>query len=275
MEYRSPHGRIVDFNKKPLIMGILNVTPDSFYAGSRVMGEVEQVARAMIDEGADILDIGGESTRPGAEAVPHEEELRRVVPAIKAIRKFSEIPISIDTYKSVVADEAIKAGADIVNDISGFSFDPEIVNVVQRYRAPYVLMHIKGTPRDMQKNAFYDDVVEEVKAYSKEKIDYLKTRGIEQIILDPGIGFGKRFEDNIELLKNIDKFKSFSIPILVGHSRKSFIGWILGESEPEKRLYGTLGITAYLTLQGVDIIRVHDVKANRDVVETVNRLMAP
>ncbi len=273
MEYRSPHGRIVDFNKKPLIMGILNVTPDSFYAGSRVMGEVEHVARMMIDEGADILDIGGESTRPGAEAVPLEEELRRVIPAIKAIREFSEISISIDTYKSEVAEEAIKAGADIVNDISGFSFDPEIVDVVQKYKVPYILMHIKGTPRDMQVNPFYDDVVEEVMAYFREKIDYLRTRGIGQIILDPGIGFGKRFEDNIELLKNIDKFKSIDLPILVGHSRKSFIGWILGESEPEKRLYGTLGITAYLTLQGVDILRVHDVKANSDVIEVLRRLI--
>ena len=273
MEYRSPHGRIIDFNKKPLIMGILNVTPDSFYTSSRVMGNVEEVARRMIDEGADILDIGGESTRPGAEAVPLEEELRRVIPAIKAIRKFSEIHISIDTYKSVVADEAVKAGADIVNDISGFSFDPEIVDVVHKYKVPYILMHIKGTPRDMQKNPYYDDVVEEVMAYFKEKIDYLRRRGIEQIILDPGIGFGKRFEDNIELLKNIDKFKSFGLPILIGHSRKSFIRWILGESKPEKRLYGTLGITAYLTLHGVDIIRLHDVKANRDVVEVLSRLI--
>ncbi len=250
-------------------MGILNVTPDSFYSGSRVMGKVEEIARKMIDEGAQILDIGGESTRPGAEPVELDEEIRRVIPAIRSIRSFSDIPISIDTYKSAVAEEAIKEGADIINDISGFEFDRKIIDVASKFKTPYVLMHIKGTPRDMQKNPYYEDVIGEILRYFEEKIGTLKSHGVEQIILDPGIGFGKRFEDNIGILKNIEKFKKFGYPLLVGHSRKSFIGHILDESDPEKRLYGTLAVTAYLALKGVEIIRVHDIKPNHDVIKTI------
>ncbi len=273
MRFKSFHGRIIDTDKKPLLMGILNVTPDSFYRGSRVLGRVEEVARKMMDEGADILDIGGESTRPGAEPVDPDEELRRVIPAIKTIRKFSNVLISIDTYKAEVAEEAIKAGADLINDISGFGFDPKILDVASKYSSPYILMHIKGTPRDMQKNPYYNDVISELLSYFENKIEILLNKGIEQIIVDPGIGFGKRFEDNIEILRNIDRFKKFGYPILVGHSRKSFIGSILNEKDPGKRLFGTLGITAYLALKEVDILRVHDVKANRDVISTLRALL--
>ncbi len=253
-------------------MGIINVTPDSFYSGSRVTNNVENIARKMIDEGASILDIGGESTRPGSEPVSTEEELRRVIPAIKAIRTFSNIPISIDTYKSSVAHEAINAGADIINDISGFNFDPEILDVVKDYKAPYILMHIKGTPKDMQKNPFYDDVVREIYDYFSQKLEILKTKGIDQIILDPGIGFGKRYEDNLEIIKNIEKFKEFGLPLLVGHSRKSFIGRLLNKVDPKERLTGTLAVTAYLTLKKVDILRVHDVKENFEVVRVITNL---
>ncbi len=272
MKLISYHGREIDTDKGPLIMGILNVTPDSFYAGSRVMGGVEEIARKMIDEGADILDIGGESTRPGAEPVDLEEEMRRVIPAIRIIRSFSEIPISIDTYKAQVAEEAIKEGADIINDISGFEFDRKILDVASR--TPYVLMHIKGTPKDMQKNPTYEDVVGELIEYFRKKVHTLKEKGVDQIILDPGIGFGKRFQDNIEILRNIRKFKMFGYPILVGHSRKSFIGHILNEPDPGGRLFGTLGVTAYLTMMGVEIIRVHDVRPNLDVIKTVKTLSA-
>lgn len=272
MKYTSPHGRIISFDGFPKIMGIINVTPDSFYPSSRVTGNVENIARKMIDEGASILDIGGESTRPGSEPVSTEEELRRVIPAIKAIRAFSDIPISIDTYKSSVTREAIKAGADIINDISGFNFDPEILDVAKDYNAPYILMHIKGTPKDMQKNPFYENVLREIYDYFSQKLEILKAKGINQIIIDPGIGFGKRYGDNLEIIKNIEKFKEFGFPILIGHSRKSFIGWLLNKKDPEERLTGTLAVTAYLSLKKVDILRVHDVKENFEVVEVLNRL---
>ncbi len=273
MNYTSPHGRVIQFNGSPKIMGIINVTPDSFYPDSRVVGNVENIARKMITDGADILDIGGESTRPGAEPVPIDEELRRVIPAIRTIRKFSEIPISVDTYKSNVAYEAIKAGADIINDISGFNFDKEILNVAIEFNSPYILMHIKGTPKDMQKNPSYDDVVEEIYNYFSHKLEILRLKGVKQIILDPGIGFGKRYEDNLEIIKNIEKFKEFELPILVGHSRKSFIGWLLNKNDPAERLTGTLAVTAYLTLKRVDVIRVHDIKENSEVIRVVNALL--
>ncbi|GFR34815.1 dihydropteroate synthase [Thermobrachium celere] len=250
------------------IMGILNATPDSFYEGSRFM-ELERAlnrAEDMIKNGVDIIDIGGESTRPGSEPVGVEEEIKRVVPVIEAIReKNKNILISVDTYRAETARRAIEAGADIINDISGMTFDKDMVNVVKEYNVPIIMMHIKGTPKDMQKNPQYDNVLKEVKDYFIERIEYALKNGIskDKIILDPGIGFGKAYEHNIELIKNIDYFSDLNVPILLAVSRKSSIGIALGNVPPEDRLEGTIAVTCYASMKNVDIIRVHDVLENK------------
>lgn len=249
-------------------MGILNATPDSFYEGSRFM-ELERAlnrAEDMIKNGVDIIDIGGESTRPGSEPVGVEEEIKRVVPVIEAIReKNKNILISVDTYRAETARRAIEAGADIINDISGMTFDKDMVNVVKEYNVPIIIMHIKGTPKDMQKNPQYDNVLKEVKDYFIERIEYALKNGIskDKIILDPGIGFGKAYEHNIELIKNIDYFSDLNVPILLAVSRKSSIGIALGNVPPEDRLEGTIAVTCYASMKNVDIIRVHDVLENK------------
>jgi len=265
----------LEFGKRTLIMGILNVTPDSFYDGGKysIWDRAVQRAEKMLEDGADIIDIGGESTRPGAEPVSLEEELDRVIPVIEAIRDFP-IPISIDTYKAKVAAEALKHGASIVNDISGLRFDPEMAKVVAKYNVPVIIMHIKGTPRDMQKNPHYENVVEEIKNYFIKQVDYAISFGIkrENIILDPGIGFGKKLEHNIEILRNINEFKKLGFPLLIGHSRKSMIGMILDRIPPEERLSGTLAISSYCIMNKVYIVRVHDVKEHvqlRKILEAV------
>jgi len=265
----------LEFGKHTFIMGILNVTPDSFYDGGKysIWDRAVQRAEKMLEDGADIIDIGGESTRPGAESVSLEEELDRVIPVIEAIRDFP-IPISIDTYKAKVAAEALKHGASIVNDISGLRFDPEMAKVVAKYNVPVIIMHIKGTPRDMQKNPHYENVVEEIKNYFIKQIDYAISFGIKRgnIILDPGIGFGKKLEHNIEILRNINEFKKLGFPLLIGHSRKSMIGMILDGIPPEERLYGTLAISSYCIMNKVHIIRVHDVKEHvhlRKILEAI------
>lgn len=269
----SPWGRRITFESTRL-MGIINVTPDSFFAGSRKEGlkEVLEAASDMVKNGADILDIGGLSTRPGSEPVEEEEELKRVVPAIKAVRQeFPQIPISVDTYRARVAKEALDAGADIINDISGLQFDENLVKVVAEYKAPLVLMHIKGTPRDMQKNPYYDDVVREIAEYFCERMEFAIASGArpEGIILDPGIGFGKSYEHNLEILSRLKEFKSLKRPLLIGASRKTFIGKALGDLPPEERLEGTLAVTALCALNDVDIVRVHDVRENRRVLDLV------
>jgi dihydropteroate synthase len=272
----SPWGRRITFDRTRL-MGIINVTPDSFFARSR-KEDLEQVIKAaseMIENGADIIDIGGLSTRPGSEPVEEEEELKRVLPAVKALREeFSQVPISVDTYRAKVAEKALNAGADVINDISGLQFDENLVKVVAEYKAPLVLMHIKGTPKDMQKNPYYDDVVREIVEYFYERIDFAVSFGVrpENIILDPGIGFGKNYDHNLEILGRLKEFKSLKKPLLIGASRKTFIGKALGDVPPEERLEGTLAVTVLCTLNGVDIVRVHDVKENRraiDIVEAV------
>lgn len=267
----SPWGRKVYLNNT-LVMGIINVTPDSFYPESRKKSveEVISTAEKMLKEGADILDIGGLSTRPGSEPVDEEEEQKRVIPAIKAVREsFPRVFLSVDTYRAGVAQKALENGADMINDISGFSFDERILDVVAETKAPYVLMHIKGTPKDMQQNPCYEDVINEITVYFYEKMQTAFDKGVdpEKIILDPGIGFGKRYEDNLEILSRIRELKSLKKPILIGHSRKSFIGKTLGDISPEDRLEGTLAITAMCSLCGVDIIRVHDVKENKRVLK--------
>ncbi|KHC92878.1 dihydropteroate synthase [Thermotoga sp. Mc24] len=274
MVYTTPWNRKIEFGKT-MLMGIINVTPDSFFSGSRKQSVLEAVetAKKMIEDGADIIDVGGMSTRPGSDPIDEEEELNRVIPVIKAIRSITDVPISVDTYRWRVALKALEAGADIVNDISGYQFEPDIVRVVSENNAPYVLMHIKGTPKTMQENPHYEDVVKEIKEYFSEKIEHLKEKGVSQIILDPGIGFGKRYEDNLEILRRIDEFKEFKLPILVGASRKSFIGITLGNVPPEERLEGTLAVTAYCTLKGVDIIRVHDVLPNKRVIRMMEAIL--
>ena len=272
-------GKTLSFDRT-FIMGIINVTPDSFYKESRKMriDEILKTAEKMLEDGADILDIGGMSTRPGSDPVEVEEELKRVVPAIKALKEnFPDSLISVDTYRWKVAKEAIDAGADIVNDISAMRFDENMGKLVADTGVPIVLMHIKGTPKTMQENPHYEDVVKEISEYFGERIDYALSQGISEkrIILDPGIGFGKRLEDNLEILRRIEEFKSLGFPLLIGASRKSFIGHTLDGAPPEDRLEGTLAVTAWCCMRGVDIIRVHDVKENKRVLKMIEKLKNP
>ncbi|MGB9824783.1 MAG: dihydropteroate synthase [Candidatus Hydrothermia bacterium] len=266
----------MELGKRTLIMGILNVTPDSFYDGGKYYYVDQAVRRAekILGEGADILDIGGESTRPGAESVSLQEEMDRVLPVIEKLKGFP-IPISIDTYKSEVAEEACKLGASIINDISGLQFDPNILNVAKKYDTFLIIMHIKGTPKDMQKNPEYNNVIEEISDFLRRQSDLALSKGIERskIIIDPGIGFGKTLEHNLEIIRNIETFKKLGYPVLVGHSRKSMIGALLGGVPPEDRLYGTLGLSAYLISRKVDILRVHDVKAHVDLRSVLEALL--
>lgn len=259
-------GKVYNFDNMK-IMGILNATPNSFFEGSRVQDlelAVEK-AKEMIKNGADILDIGGESTRPGSDPVEVDEEINRVVPLIEEIRKFDKnILISVDTYRAETAEAAIKAGADIINDISGLTFDDNMADVIKKYDVPVIIMHIKGTPKDMQKDPHYDDVIGEMKDFFKEQIDYALSKGIarEKIMLDPGIGFGKAYNHNIEAMKKIEEFYEFDMPILLAVSRKTTIGVALGNLPPEERLEGTIAITCYAALKGIEMIRVHDVLEN-------------
>ncbi|MCC6011574.1 dihydropteroate synthase [Candidatus Caldipriscus sp.] len=254
-----------------VVMGILNVTPDSFYSGSRV-GSVDEALRRtekMLKEGAKIIDVGGESTRPGSDPVSEDEEKKRVIPVILAIsEKFPEAIISVDTYKSSVAREAIEAGARIINDISGGYFDPKILEVAREYGTGLILNHIRGNPKTMQINPYYEDAVKEVKRELLERVERAKKAGIEEdrICIDPGIGFGKRLEDNLKLIKYADEFVNMGYVVMYGVSRKSFIRMALGYEEPKERLYATLGVHAYLYLKGVHILRVHDVRETVDVI---------
>lgn len=263
--------------ERPLLMGVLNVTPDSFSDGGLYFALDKAIAHAKALEkaGADIVDIGGESSRPFSQPVSLEEELRRVIPVIKAVSVEIKIPISIDTYKAKVAKEAIEAGAKIVNDISALRFDKDMVRVVADYKTPVVLMHMKGTPRDMQINPYYENVLQEVHDFLAERIDYALSQGIneEQIAIDPGIGFGKRLEDNLRLIKHLSFFKTLKKPILIGPSRKAFIGQILNIATPARRDIGTLGVVALATLGGADIIRVHAVDKAKQVIKIVKAIM--
>jgi dihydropteroate synthase len=254
----------LDFTKKTYIMGILNVTRDSFSDGGLYFDKSAAIKRAiqMVEEGADIIDIGGESTRPGAEPVTVEEELRRTIPVIEALAKEIKVPISIDTYKSEVAEKALEAGASIVNDISGLRFDPEMAKVVSDYKVPVVIMHIKGRPKDMQQNPVYEALVPEIMDYLREGIRLAKESGVseDKIIIDPGIGFGKTFNQNLEIINNLHEFTLLEKPILIGPSRKAFIGKILGNVSETDRLEGTSAAVAISIMNGANIIRVHDIK---------------
>jgi len=259
--------------KKPLVMGILNVTPDSFSDGgeyTQVDAAISQV-KLMLAEGADIIDIGGESTRPGSKSVSAEEQISRVVPVIKAIRAelSEEVLISIDTTLSLVAKAALEAGANIINDISAGQGDKRILSVASEYEVPIVLMHIKGKPQNMQDNPGYVDVVAEVCESLKNRVDDALAAGIkkENIALDPGIGFGKRRDDNINLLANLNEIVLLGYPVLLGTSRKRFMGGLCDVSEPAELITATAVTTALGVMSGVTMFRVHDVKENRQAVD--------
>ena len=255
---------LLPLGEKTYVMGILNMTPDSFSAeglGSDVERALRQ-AEQMIADGADLLDIGGESTRPGAEEVPLEEEIRRVAPVIRALAARFDVPISIDTYKSAVAREAMAAGATMINDISGLRFDPAMAGVAAAARIPVVVMHIKGTPRTMQQHPEYADLLTEVCDYLRVSTEIAVAAGVprSQVILDPGFGFGKTVAHNLELLRRLRELTSYGQPLLLGTSRKSTIGKVLGDLPPDERLEGTAATVALGIANGADIVRVHDVK---------------
>lgn len=243
-------------------MGVLNVTPDSFSDGGEFLGREAACGRAlkMQDEGADIIDIGGESTRPGSLSVSTEEELKRVIPVVRRLRKKLKIPISVDTTKFKVAEAALEEGASIINDISGLRYDEEIASLCATYQAGLVIMHIKGKPRTMQKRPVYKDLLGEIRQYIDKAIKTARKRGVKRqnIIIDPGIGFGKTLKDNLIIIKEITFFKRLGFPVLMGLSRKSFIGKIL-RLDVEGRLIPTVAANALAIYNGADIIRVHDV----------------
>ncbi|MGI6595699.1 MAG: dihydropteroate synthase [Elusimicrobia bacterium] len=269
-------GKTIEINGF-LIMGILNISPDSFYSGSSYPDMKEAIKRAleMVNEGADIIDIGGQSTRPASKSISEEEEIRRVIPIIKELLKNTKIPISCDTCKAIVAEKALEAGASIINDISAFSMDTKLLEVVKNADCGYILMHMKGIPENMQINPFYEDVVSEVYQFLKEKLNWIKKEGIntERVIVDPGLGFGKRFEDNLALLKNMEKFTELARPVLLGTSRKSFIGKMLNNISPEYRLEGSITSAVIGYIKGIKVFRVHDVKETKRALEVANSIL--
>jgi dihydropteroate synthase len=261
-------GRLIDFSV-PAVMGVLNVTPDSFYEGGKTQDEQEMVSivEDMIMEGADIIDIGAVSTRPGAPLASTKTELERLLPAVKAVRKaFPDIAISIDTFRSWVALRVIEeVGPVIINDISGGTLDPQMYETVAKVQMPYVLCHIQGTPRNMQDNPQYEDVVKDISNFFSEKVKLLTKLGINDIIIDPGFGFGKNMQHNYDLMNRLDSFKVFQLPVLVGLSRKSMI-WRLLSIEPEEALNGTTVLNTMALMGGADILRVHDVKEAAEAI---------
>jgi len=258
------------------IVGILNVTPDSFSDGGRNFSLQNAVAKAqqMVEEGVDIIDIGGESTRPFAEPVETHEELRRVLPVIEAIRRKHRIPISIDTTKAVVARQALDTGADLINDVSALQQDPEMIELVKATSVPVILMHMKGTPGNMQINPVYDDVVSEIILFFQEKLSWLQSEGVdlERVIIDPGIGFGKKLEHNLSILKHLERFRELGQPVLLGHSRKRFLGELTGR-DMQGRDLPTAVVSALALSKKIDMIRVHNVAASRDAVKVVQAVV--
>lgn len=249
----------------PCLMGIVNVTPDSFSDGGRFFDAEDALAQslALVREGAAIVDIGGESTRPGSDAVGFDEEVRRVVPVVEALAERVGVPISVDTMKAEVARRALAAGAALINDVSALRFDDAMVDVVAESGRPVCLMHMKGEPKTMQDDPRYDDVVDDVQRFLEERMSYALARGVreDQIMLDPGIGFGKTVEHNLALLRRLDRFTALGRPVVLGASRKRFLGAILG-STPAERVTGTVATTVIGLLAGAHVFRVHDVRPN-------------
>jgi len=271
----------LEFGKEIIVAGVLNVTPDSFYDGGKNsdLGSALSHARRMIEDGADIIDIGGESTRPDSSYVSADEEKLRVIPVIKELSKETHIPISIDTYKAEVAEEAIKAGAQIINDISGLQADDEMARVAAENNTPIIIMHIKGHPHDFPKNPVYDNLIPEIISFFERRIEYAVNSGIahNNIIIDPGIGFGKKPEHNMAILRQLNDFKCLNLPIMVGTSRKSFISNVLELSDEQNlptsdaRLAGTLVTLIIAVINGANIVRVHDV---REAVQAIKMYRA-
>ncbi|MCK4563077.1 MAG: dihydropteroate synthase [Verrucomicrobia bacterium] len=269
--------RVLKLGERTRVMGILNVTPDSFSDGGDFSDPSAAVDRAleMVAQGADIIDIGGESTRPGAGPVSKEEEIGRTIPVIERIRAQSDVFISIDTMKAEVALQALEAGADVINDVSAFEADLNMVEVAAKTRAGVVLMHMKGVPQTMQDEPNYGDVVPEVCTYLERRLDFAAQRGVrhDRMVIDPGIGFGKTVEHNLELLRGLPELTKRGSPILVGASRKSFIGQVLGRGNPAERQAGSLGVAAWAAMRGAHILRVHDVIDTCDVCRLVDTLL--
>ncbi|MGB5988296.1 MAG: dihydropteroate synthase [Marinifilaceae bacterium] len=262
------NNKVISFDS-PLIMGILNLTPDSFYDGGSYINDEQIIERIekILSDGADIIDLGAYSSRPGAEHISEELEVSRLLPAIRIIAKyFPDVIVSVDTFRASVVEKIHEIYDDfIINDISGGTMDDRMYNIVVKLDLPYIMMHMKGTPQNMQSNPIYDNVVEEVYEYFSKRIEILKAKGYNKIILDPGFGFGKTLEHNYEILRNMDKYKSFGFPVLAGVSRKSMICKLL-KCNPSEALTGTIAINTLSLGKGADILRVHDVK---DAVETV------
>jgi dihydropteroate synthase len=272
-----PDGRRLALGERTLVMGILNVTPDSFADGGRHFDPAHAVAAGlrMVDEGADILDVGGESTRPGAEPVPVEEEKRRVLPVLEALARQVNVPLSIDTYKAAVADAAAGAGAAMVNDISGLRYDPSLAEVAARRGMPIVLMHTRGRSADMYTQAVYDDPVREVVEELSRQIDVAAVHGVprDQIVLDPGLGFAKRAVHSYASLAGLPALQALGRPILVGPSRKSFLKEAIGDVAPADRDWGTAAAVTAAILFGAQIVRVHAVKPMVDVARVADRIL--
>ena len=267
--------RTLAFGERPIVMGILNVTLDSFHDGGRHAEPAAalEAAERMAAEGADIIDVGGCSTRPGSEAVSEEEELRRVGPVLEALRGRVEVPISIDTFSETVARRALALGAEIINDVTGLRGSPGMASLAAESEAAVVIMHMLGSPRDMQHEPIYEDVVQEISDFFRERIAAAREAGVrpDRIILDPGIGFGKRLEHNLEILRRVGDFRALGHPVMIGPSRKSFLGEITGASA-EDRLPATAAAVSLAVAAGADILRVHDVAEMRHVADVAHRV---
>jgi len=266
-------GKVINLSL-PIVMGIINITPDSFYDGgkNRSIRDIIVHAGRLLDEGATIIDIGAASTRPGAKFIAPDEEKKRLLPALEAIlRNYPSAIISVDTYNSETAKAAIESGAAMINDISAGNFDEKMFEVIAEYNVPYIMMHIKGTPSTMQNNPVYDDLMEEIIVYFKNKVEILRQNGVNDIIIDPGFGFGKSLEDNYKLLHYLRCFKIFELPIMVGLSRKSMINKVLG-TQPADALNGTTVLNSIALMNGADILRVHDVRQAVEAVKLLEKL---
>ncbi|MEG4024752.1 dihydropteroate synthase [Microcoleus sp. S13C4] len=265
--------KVFEWGKRTYLMGVLNITPDSFSDGGDFYTIESALAQAenMVESGVDIIDIGGQSTRPGAAEISLEEEINRVIPLVQILRQkadiFGSVPISVDTTRAQVAKAAVEAGADIINDISGATFDSEMLSTVAKLKVPIILMHIRGTPQTMQKLTDYSDLIGEIREFLESRIAAAVAAGVDksQIIIDPGIGFAKTYSQNLEILRELPKFRSLNCPILVGVSRKSFIGHILNQPEAKQRVWGTAAACTGAIANLADILRVHDVKEMYDV----------
>jgi len=276
MKYQI-NNKYFDFDSQAFVMGILNITPDSFYDGGENLCKDRAIefAYKIVSDGADILDVGGESTRPGSERISYQEEMDRVIPVLEALVKSSfPIPISIDTYKPNIAEETCKIGVSIINDISGTTYDESIIDIAKKYDAALIINHINGNVKNMHTIDKDKNIIDEILLFFEEKISLCKSKNFTKIILDPGIGFGKTLSQNLEILKNIHVLKQLNFPVLIALSRKKFIGELLNKN-PSDRLLGTLVANAVSVYNGANIIRVHDVKENVEVLKISESILKP